>query len=368
MIDFASALYLGMRHASSSLRPWDQLTAGKPAALEPVEGSEAAARQLAALQGCEAATVETSTLHLAWDIFNPGAMAGRAIYIDAGAYPILRWGVERAAARGVHVRSFRHHDAGALAASLDRGRRLRPLVVTDGLCPACGEVAPLRKYLEWAEAHGGDVVVDDTQALGILGREPARNSPYGREGGGSLRWLGLASPNVTVVASMAKGFGVPTAVLTGSRQRIEEFAMSSETRVHSSPPSVAASRAMERALHVNASDGDRLRGRLAYLVRHFRRALRQIGLQAAGGLFPVQTISNLSSEQAARLHKGLAQRGIRTVLHREKRAQRINISFLINATHRPDEIEEAVNVVSQELGGQWDYMPGTSEICICNGR
>jgi 8-amino-7-oxononanoate synthase len=348
MIDFASALYLGMRHASSSLRPWDQLTAGKPAALEEVDGSEVVASRLAALQGCEAATLGTSTLHLVWDIFSSEATTGTAIYLDAGAYPILRWGVERAAARGVPVRSFRRHSAEALARLAWQARRegLRPLVVTDGLCPASGEVAPLREYLECAEAYGGSLVVDDTQALGILGLQPTRNVPYGRGGGGSLRWLGLESPNVTVIASMAKGFGVPAAVLAGNRKRIEKYAMHSETRVHSSPPSVAAVRAAESALAWNSADGDRLRARLAYLVRYFQRALRKIGVEAAGGLFPVQTITALSSEQATRLHFGLGQRDIRTVLHRGQKAQ---ISFLINVGHQLHEIEHAASVAAQVL-------------------
>ena len=35
MLDFTSSLYLGMRHASRDLRPWDSLTRGMPAALVP---------------------------------------------------------------------------------------------------------------------------------------------------------------------------------------------------------------------------------------------------------------------------------------------------------------------------------------------
>ena len=38
VLDFTSALYLGLRHPSSSLRPWSGLTTGKPAVLEPPRG------------------------------------------------------------------------------------------------------------------------------------------------------------------------------------------------------------------------------------------------------------------------------------------------------------------------------------------
>ena len=114
LLDFTSALYLGMRHASRSLEPWEQLTTGVPSALAAAPGTELVARSLAALQGCERATLAPSTLHLFWDLFAVLADNPIAIYIDAGAYPIARWGIERAASRGVPVRSFRHHDADAL--------------------------------------------------------------------------------------------------------------------------------------------------------------------------------------------------------------------------------------------------------------
>src|SRR5712692_3946714 len=134
MPDFTSALYLGMRHPSRSLRPWTRLTAGVPAALESLPESRRVAQEIAALQGCERGTLGTSTLHLFWDLF--GILAGQRvrIYMDAGAYPIARWGVERAAARGAAVCSFRHHDPEALKRQLGRSPDygLRPLVVTDG--------------------------------------------------------------------------------------------------------------------------------------------------------------------------------------------------------------------------------------------
>ena len=69
MLDFTSALYLGLRHPLGSSRPWAALSLGRPAALQPPPGAGALARELAALQGCEAATLLPSTLHLFWDLF-----------------------------------------------------------------------------------------------------------------------------------------------------------------------------------------------------------------------------------------------------------------------------------------------------------
>ena len=291
MPDFTSALYLGLQHPSRSLRPWHQLTTGAPAALvEPAEAREIG-RSLAELQGCEAATLATSTLHLAWDLFDLLAQTPITLFMDAGAYPISRWGAQRAAMRGALVQTFPHHDAAALGRALSAAPRGRvPVIVTDGFCPSCGRVAPLADYLALAQRRGGMLVADDTQALGILGQTPSVRMPYGQGGGGSLRWSGLHAPEALVFSSLAKGFGVPIAVLAGSRAWIRRYEEKSLTRVHCSPPSVATLRAAEHAVEMNRTWGDILRHRLALLVRRFREGLRALGLSASGGLFPIQTL------------------------------------------------------------------------------
>lgn len=59
-------------------------------------------------------------------------------------------------------------------------------------------------------------MLDDTQALGILGCYPRPDAPYGEGGGGSLRHFGIQSPEILSGNSLVKGFGVPVAVLAGT--------------------------------------------------------------------------------------------------------------------------------------------------------
>src|SRR5260221_1007743 len=145
VLDFTSALYLGLQHPSASLASWDAFTLGRPAALAEPPDAETVAGELASLQGSEAATLLPSTLHLFWDLFRvlDGGQVG--ILCDAGLYPIARWGAERALGLGMPVRTFAHHDVGALAQAIDRMARakLRPIVVTDGYCPGSGAPAPI---------------------------------------------------------------------------------------------------------------------------------------------------------------------------------------------------------------------------------
>jgi 8-amino-7-oxononanoate synthase len=253
MLDFSSALYLGMRHPHSTLKPWQSLTAGRPAALEALPGAEAVEQELARLIGCEQAVLATSTLHLFWDIFAVLAQEGIAVFIDSSTYPIGRWGAEQAAAKGAPVRFFPQHDPAALRRSLLRHRisGLRPVILTDGLNPAIGRPAPLDRYLRLAQEHGGWLVVDDTQAFGILGRRANKAAPYGCGGRGAAAWHGIHGPELIVAASLAKGFGAPLAVLAGSHELIRAYEERSLCRVHCSPPSAAAVAAAAHALTLN---------------------------------------------------------------------------------------------------------------------
>ena len=348
MLDFTSSLYLGLRHPSASLRPWSQLTTGKPAALAAPVNERRIAQSLAKLVGCERAVMGPSTLHLFWDLFGLLAKDNVSVYLDSGAYPIARWGVERAAACGVPVQLFTHHDAEALQRRLSRdaSRRFKPVVVADGFCPGCGHLAPVADYLDSVRNRGGHLVLDDTQALGILGQASGAEGPYGMGGGGSLRWSQVSSPHVINVSSLAKGFGVPVAVLSGSHALVKRFELQSETRVHTSPPSAAMLHAAEHALAVNQQHGEALRSRLASLVGQFRKRLAACGLFTTGGLFPVQLLQPMSGLDIQLVHKRLLDLKIRTVLHRPRCRREAAISFLITALHRFGDIERAARAIA----------------------
>lgn len=346
MADFTSALYLGLAHGHADLRPWRRLTAGAPAALVPPAGSRSVTRHLALLVGSQAATLGVSTLHLFWDLFGQLRRAPLRILADAALYPVGRWGIERAVAAGVPADSFAHHDPGSLARRLEGGScRRAPLIVTDGFCPDCGRVAPLDRYLTLAEERGGWLLVDDSQALGLLGRAPGPELPYGRGGGGSPGWLGISSPRLLTLSSLAKSFGAPLAALTGAREAIAAFERESETRVCSSPPSVAAIRAAESALRINRETGDRLRALLLERVLRFREHLRAAGLVASGGLSPVQNLEPPPGVDPAGLFRRLQEAGVRTVLRQPRCRPGPRITFLLHTHHAPEEIDRAVETV-----------------------
>ena len=342
MVDFRSALYLGMHHPHAALPAWEQLSLGMPAALEPPPGMVPLARSLAELTGCEAAMAVTSSLHLFWDLFAVLAHEPIAIYRESSLYPTALWGVERVAVRGIKLRVFGQHHLAELAAWLhrDRGLGVKPVIVADGLLPSSGKAAPLSAYLDLARGRGGYVVIDDTQALGILGHNPCHSNPYGLGGGGTAVWHGAGGPELILASSLAKGFGVPLAMLAGSRAIVEQFAALASTQVHCSPPSVAVINAARLALTQNARQGDPLRRRLLLNVREFQRCLNRIGLVATSGVFPMQTLQPMLGLDMVRLHDCLWRLGIKSVLHGTHGAKEPRISFLLTAAHVQADIQE----------------------------
>jgi 8-amino-7-oxononanoate synthase len=347
MLDFTSALYLGFEHASRSLPGWTRLTLGKPAVLEEIPGTLQVQRDLAELTGCERVQLGSSTLHLFCDLFAMLARRNVAIWIDEAAYPIARWGTDRAAASGVPVRVFKHHNAAALRRALGTVRGTRPVIVTDGYSPLRGTQAPLPEYAKCAAAGNGLLIVDDTQALGVFGQRVKSRAPYGSGGGGSLRYFNLRDTGIVVVSSLAKAFGVPVAMLGGGEEFVGRFRENSATLVHCSPPSAAAISAAQRALQLNRRFGDVLRRRLAERVIQFRRGVPN--LLAADGLFPVQPLKLPGRIEPRAVHRALLGRGVSPVLHRDSNDGGSRISFVLTASHRLSEIDYAVESLADAL-------------------
>jgi 8-amino-7-oxononanoate synthase len=154
---------------------------------------------------------------------------------------------------------------------------------------------------------------------------------------------------VIVISSLAKGFGVPLAMLAGGRANLDHFMRHSETRQHCSPPSSALIHAAEHALNVNETHGDLLREQLAQRVRYFRSRLAELALAADGGLFPVQTLHLKPKRAAIEVDERLRAEGIEAVLHRDRNGSGPRLSFILTARQRRSEIDRAVDSLQRIL-------------------
>ncbi|GAA4435694.1 hypothetical protein GCM10023188_27870 [Pontibacter saemangeumensis] len=335
MDDFTSALYLGLHNPADKVQPWRQLTTGVPAALRERAADRWLAKEVARMQGLEKGVIAPSSLHLFWDVMS---MLGAKdlVLADDKVYQIARWGLERAACHGAKVIYFKHHDAKSLQLQLQRHQPSRSssvLVVSDGWCPHCGKAAPLPAYLAAVRKHKGLLLLDDTQAFGVLGKAPSGSMPYGEGGGGLLQWFGLSGPDIITICSLAKGFGVPLAVLSGSATWLKGFLRQSETRLHCSPVSAAHVHAAQYALAENRRAGAMLRQKLLQHVLFFKAAVSRAGFTSRGSFFPVQTLSRNRAISGQALYQLLSENGIRALLLEPHSSQEALVGFCLSAAH-----------------------------------
>lgn len=338
-LDFSSSLYLGMRHLPQELPAWKSLTTGSPAILNEPALNKQLAQQLAVLQGMEAGVLVPSTLHGLFDFFS-AVDRKSVLFIDEQVYPLMDWASRIATGRGIRVIPFPAQQVNRLATLIYMhvlpGQV--PFILCDGWNPTTGLAAPLRKYLELLRPWRGYLFVDDTQALGILGAQPNDRQPLGFGGGGTLAWMGITSPSVISICSLAKGLGAPLAVMSGAKSFILPFEQKSLSRIHCSQVSNPIAGAAWRALQINQREGDQRRAQLISLIHTFQATVQRAGFQLKGGIFPVQTLELPSTEQALALYKHLQQYGIKALLLRGEGSLQVPlICFCISITQTPRE-------------------------------
>lgn len=274
--------------------------------------------------------VTTSTLHGFLDLWPSVLDAGTVVLVDEVAYPVGRVALRAVGAEPVVVRHFDPGHVAAVVGGLSPGTSTALLV--DGLCPGCGRRAP-RQALARALGGNGTVVVDDTQALGLIGpTTPVRHLPGAAE---------------VVVAAASKGFGVPVAVVAGPR-RVIESARRSEGRFHHSGPDAASLVALRQTL-ADEPGVQRRQTVLSGLVRHFRAAAPRAGLsEPDGGLWPTQTVP-VYDRDVTGVVDALACRGVRALPLARRCRPGVGVGFLITVAHTTGMIDTAVAALASVL-------------------
>ncbi|MEM6733937.1 MAG: aminotransferase class I/II-fold pyridoxal phosphate-dependent enzyme, partial [Myxococcota bacterium] len=124
-------------------------------------------QKLADFSGAEDAMLFASGYHANTGIFEPLFGNRDFIFLDARAHPSLADGIRLA---GAKVRPYRHLDLEDLEDRLKRSRAARfRVIVTDGVYPIDGTLAPLDGICHLATRYDAMVIVSDAQGIGVLG-------------------------------------------------------------------------------------------------------------------------------------------------------------------------------------------------------
>ncbi len=224
------------------------------------------------------------------------SLAGRsdAIFADRLNHACLNDGAWLS--RAAFVR-YPHGDVTALERRLAESKAKRKIIATDAVFSMDGDLAPLPRLLELADAHDAWLVVDDAHGFGVLG-----------EGRGSLAHFGLASERIIYMGTLGKAAGVAGAFVAAHASVIETLIQTARPYIYTTaaPPLLAA--AVRVALAIIRDDTGR-RAHLARLIAQFREGARDLPWPLPASSTAIQPLVIGDSRAAMDVAGALRERG-----------------------------------------------------------
>lgn len=262
------------------------------------------------------------------------------IFIDDWSHFSV-WDGARAA--GKAVVGFRHLDAGHLAEQLRAELRPgeRPLVLSDGLFPISGEIAPLPDLLEAVLPYDGWVGLDDAHAVGALGAN----------GRGTPDHFNLPEGRWIASGTLSKALGGYGGIVTGPTELLKELEQNTRVTVAASPPPLPVAAAAAQALHIARTQPE-IRGQLWRNVAQARAGLRRLGWALAETTAPILCLGVRPGIDLASIKEGLFERDICIAHVRNYSSTPPGgaLRIAIFATHNAEQIEHLLDELGHLLG------------------
>lgn len=289
-------------------------------------------RELAAFKGKEAAILFSSGY--AANVGAIAALAGRGdtVIVDKLVHASI---VDGCRLSGAALRVYPHGDVERLERilSAERGPG-RMIVVTDSLFSMDGDLAPLDRIAAVARVHGAALMVDEAHATAVLGRR-------GR-GGAELK--GVEDDVEVSMGTLSKALGGCGGFVAGSAALIDLLRHRARSFVYSTAPPPAACAAAVAALGVARSQPG-LRRAVLEKAERLRSGLEALGYDTMGSAYQIVPVLAGGAEEAARLSRGLLDRGILAPAIRPPTVPRgsCRVRLGVMATHSEEDIERLLD-------------------------
>jgi 8-amino-7-oxononanoate synthase len=224
------------------------------------------------------------------------SLAGRndAVFADRLNHACLNDGA--LLARAAFAR-YPHGDVAALERQLAASQAPRKIIATDAVFSMDGDLAPLPRLLELAEAHDAWLVVDDAHGFGILG-----------EGRGSVAHFGLASERIVYMGTLGKAAGVAGAFVGAHPSVIETLIQTARPYIYTTAPPPLLAATLRVALAIIRDDAGR-RAQVTRLIEQFRQGARGLPWQLLPSPTPIQPLVVGDSRAVLDVAEALRERG-----------------------------------------------------------
>ncbi|MGW8317363.1 MAG: aminotransferase class I/II-fold pyridoxal phosphate-dependent enzyme [Bacteroidales bacterium] len=257
------------------------------------------------------------------------------IFLDEDAHDSLR---EASLATGKQVIIFEsgNVDDLALKLSVHSGRKVRPLIATDGVFPARGVIAPLNQYLDLAEKYRGLIWIDDAHATGILGET----------GKGTCEHLGLESPLIFCGSTLSKAFGAYGGMIPGDSEFIGTLRKGSVASGSNAPLSAAMAASL-RGLELVQKHPE-WRKKLNENVRYLRKALESIHIYTGSSELPILAFRAGGAQEMLRVQQQIMREGIFIQYTRYRGSGKEGLlRMVLFSTHTKEQIDRLVEALDR---------------------
>ncbi|MDZ7635716.1 MAG: pyridoxal phosphate-dependent aminotransferase family protein [Bacteroidales bacterium] len=257
------------------------------------------------------------------------------IFIDQAAHASI---IAAIPADVVKVMYYDHCDSDHLDYLLDYNRGSNPLIVTDGIFPLTGEIAPLNRIYPVVKKHNGLLVVDDAHSTGILGET----------GKGTPEHFSLpADDNIFQTETMSKALGGYGGFISGSKNLTEMIRERSATYQASTalPPPIAAAGIASLAI---LKDNPYLRAELIDKAWRLREEVIAMDFQTSHDRTPIIPIILDSQEKARELSLFLEGNGvIAPFMNYPVRKEMHQIRIAVSVSHTDDQIGQLLELLKK---------------------
>ncbi len=228
------------------------------------------------------------------------ALAGQAdiLLLDEQAHFSIN---DAASTLGKPVLRFRHRDPDDLRKILKKKLRprQRPFLLTDGVFPVFGRVAPVPAYAEALRPYDGLIGLDDAHGAGVLG-------PNGR---GTREHFGLESSGIHFTATLSKAFGGHGGFVAGTRNLIGRIRAGSGAYIGSTPTPTPIAAATAKGIEILMKHPE-MRDRLRRNVAAVKTGMRALGIEVEDSAVPIVAWSMRTEKEMRDFQKALMRRGI----------------------------------------------------------
>lgn len=232
---------------------------------------------------------------------------------------------------------YSNNDLNDLESQLTASKSARfRIIATDGVFSMDGTIANLPGICDLAERHDAMVMVDDSHAVGFMGRR----------GRGTHEYHGVMDRIDIITGTLGKAMGGASGGYTsGRREIIEMLRQRSRPYLFSNSLSPSIVTASLRAIDL-LSESTELRDRLESNTKRFREGMTRVGYEIVPGDHPIVPIMLGEAKLAGALAEKMLEKGVYVVgfSYPVVPQGKARIRTQISAAHGEEDIDFAIEM------------------------